>query len=96
MNISMALLAIFAVLGGDFSRRGYAKRIAVASGAALMLLLAAFAATSAAGDDPDLNIVQYGLQLFVIGLVSIFYFLVPALKRRALLARTGRRRLRAA
>lgn len=96
MNIAMALLAIFAVLGGDFSRRGYAKRIAVASGAALMLLLAAFAATSAAGDDPELNIVQYALQLFVIGLVSIFYFLVPALKRRALLAKTGRRRLRAA
>ena len=61
-----------------------------------MLLLASFAATSAAGDDPELNMLQYGLQLFVIGLVSCFYFLVPALKRRRLLAKTGRRRLREA
>ncbi len=88
LNLAMAMLAILAVLGGDFSRRGYALRIAMASGAALMLLLAAFAATSAAGDDPDLNIVQYALPLFVIGLVSIFYFLVPMLKRRRMAAAT--------
>ena len=35
LNFAMAMLAIFAVLGGDFSRRGYAQRIAMASGAAL-------------------------------------------------------------
>ena len=29
LNVAMAMLAIFAVLGGDFSRRGYAKRIAI-------------------------------------------------------------------
>jgi len=84
LNLAMAMLAIFAVLGGDFSRRGYAKRIAVASGAALMLRLAAFAGTSAAGDDPGLNIVQYAIPVFVILLVSAFYFLIPILKRRRL------------
>lgn len=86
LNLAMAMLAIFAVLGGDFSRRGYAKRIAVASGAALMLRLAAFAGTSAAGDDPQLNIVQYAIPVFVILLVSAFYFLVPILKRRRVAA----------
>jgi lipopolysaccharide export system permease protein len=86
LNIAMALLAIYAVLGGDFSRRGYAKRIAVASGAAVMLRLAAFAATSAAGDDPKLNAVQYLIPIGVIGLISFFYFLMPALKRRRLRA----------
>ncbi|OYX48991.1 MAG: permease [Alphaproteobacteria bacterium 32-64-14] len=88
LNLAMAMLAIYAVLGGDFSRRGYAKRIAVASGAALMLRLAAFAGTSAAGDDPELNIVQYAIPIFVILLVSAFYFLVPILKRRRVAAAT--------
>ena len=88
LNLAMAMLAIFAVLGGDFSRRGYAKRIAVASGAALMLRLAAFAGTSAAGDDPELNIIQYAIPVFVILLVSAFYFLVPILKRRRVAAAT--------
>ena len=84
LNFAMAMLALYAVLGGDFSRRGYAKRIAVASGAALMLRLAAFAATSAAGDDANLNIVQYALPILVVGLISFFYFFLPALKRRRL------------
>ena len=88
LNLAMAMLAIFAVLGGDLSRRGYAKRIAVASGAALMLRLAAFAGTSAAGDDPELNIIQYAIPVFVILLVSAFYFLVPILKRRRVAAAT--------
>ena len=88
LNLAMAMLAIYAVLGGDFSRRGYAKRIAVASGAALMLRLAAFAGTSAAGDDPELNIIQYAIPIFVILLVSAFYFLVPILKRRRVASAT--------
>ncbi|MEZ6028390.1 MAG: LptF/LptG family permease [Hyphomonadaceae bacterium] len=89
LNIAMALLGIYAVLGGDFSRRGYARRIAVASGAALMLRLAAFAATAAAKDDPSLNFVQYALPIVVIALISFFYFLVPMLKRRRI-ASSGR------
>jgi lipopolysaccharide export system permease protein len=31
LNIVMALIAIVAVLGGDFSRKGYGKRIAISS-----------------------------------------------------------------
>ena len=91
LNFAMAMLAIYAVLGGDFSRRGYARRIAVASGAAVMLRLAAFVATSAAQDDPELNVVQYALPVVVILLISFFYFLVPVLKRRRL-ASAGRLR----
>jgi lipopolysaccharide export system permease protein len=91
LNFAMAMLAIYAVLGGDFSRRGYARRIAVASGAAVMLRLAAFVATSAGKDDPELNFVQYALPIVVIALISFFYFLVPVLKRRRL-ASTGRLR----
>jgi lipopolysaccharide export system permease protein len=90
LNIAMAMLAILAVLGGDFSRRGYAQRIAIASGVALLVRLAAFGATSSAAKDPELNIVQYLLPIFVIALVSFFYFIQPILKRRRVSARVTR------
>lgn len=86
LNVAMAMLALFAVLGGDFNRRGYAMRIAMASGAALMLRLAAFGATASSKNDPALNILQYGIPIFVMGLVGFFYFIVPILKRRRLAA----------
>jgi lipopolysaccharide export system permease protein len=87
LNIAMAMLAIYAVLGGDFSRRGYAKRIAAAAGAALLLRLAAFGAVAAGRDDPSLNILQYLISVIVIVVISFFYFVQPILKRRALARR---------
>ncbi|HEX5006191.1 MAG TPA: LptF/LptG family permease [Hyphomonadaceae bacterium] len=87
LNIAMAMLAIYAVLGGDFSRRGYAKRIAAAAGAALVLRLAAFGAVAAGRDDPSLNVLQYLIPVLVIIAISFFYFIVPILKRRALARR---------
>jgi lipopolysaccharide export system permease protein len=87
LNLAMALLAIFAVLGGDFSRRGYAKRIAVASGAALVLRLAAFGAVASGRDDPALNILQYLIPVMVIAAISYFYFVQPILQRRRLARR---------
>jgi lipopolysaccharide export system permease protein len=88
LNIAMAMLAIYAVLGGDFSRRGYAKRIAVASGAALLLRLAAFGAVAAGRDDPRLNILQYLIPVLVIAIISFFYFVQPILARRRLARRS--------
>lgn len=91
LNIAMAMIAIVAVLGGDFSRRGYARRIAIASGAAILLRLAAFGAVSAAEDDPALNALQYALPLaVVVGLVFV-YFIRPR-RRRAPGARLRRGR----
>lgn len=90
LNIAMAMLALFAVLGGDFSRRGYAQRIAIASGVALLVRLLAFSATSSAAKDPGLNIVQYALPIFVIVVISYLYFLRPVLKRRRIHARVTR------
>lgn len=87
LNIAMAMLGIYAVLGGDFSRRGYARRIAIASGVALVVRLAAFGATSEAGRDPDLNMVQYLLPVVVVAVISWLFFVQPILKRR----RIGRR-----
>jgi lipopolysaccharide export system permease protein len=87
LNIAMAMLAIYAVLGGDFSRRGYARRIAIASGVALIVRLAAFGATSEAGRDPDLNAVQYLLPIGVVLIISFMFFIQPMLKRRRVSAR---------
>ncbi|MBD3769019.1 MAG: LptF/LptG family permease [Rhodobacterales bacterium] len=74
LNIVMALIAIIAVLGGDFSRKGYAKRIAVASGAAIMVLIVQLAAQSAAEDDPAMNIVLWILPIGVTAGLSYVYF----------------------
>lgn len=82
LNIAMAMLAIYAVLGGDFSRRGYARRIAIASGVAVTLRLLAFGAVSAGQDDPALNVLQYALPVGVTLGISLFYFVIPAFKRR--------------
>ncbi len=87
LNIAMAMLAIYAVLGGDFSRRGYAKRIAVASGGALILRLAAFGAVAAGRDDPSLNVLQYLIPILVIVVISFFYFVQPILARRRMARR---------
>jgi lipopolysaccharide export system permease protein len=77
LSLAMAMLAIFAVLGGDFSRRGYAQRIGIASAAALTLRLAAFGAVAAGRDDPSLNFLQYLLPLSVVVVVSYFFFMKP-------------------
>lgn len=89
LNIAMALLAIYAVLGGDFSRRGYARRIAIASAIAVTLRLAAFGAVSAGQDDPAMNVLQYALPIGVALVISVLHFLVPALKRRRPARRAG-------
>jgi lipopolysaccharide export system permease protein len=81
LNFAMGMLGIYAVLAGDFSRRGYAKRIALASGAAVLLRLAAFGAVSAGRDDPSLNFLQYLLPIFVIAVISFFYFVNPRKRR---------------
>jgi lipopolysaccharide export system permease protein len=74
LDIAMAMLAVFAVLGGDYSRQGYGRRIALASAAALGLRLTTFAAVSAGEDDPALNALQYLIPLAVIVFISFRFF----------------------
>ncbi|HVZ99767.1 MAG TPA: LptF/LptG family permease [Caulobacterales bacterium] len=63
LNIALAMIALTGVLVGDFSRRGYARRIAAAAAAGLLLRLAAIAVQSAAAADPRLNVLQYALPI---------------------------------
>jgi lipopolysaccharide export system permease protein len=62
-NLAFITLALAAVLGGAFSRLGYAARIAVASGAAVGVRVLGFVAAAASASAPSLNILQYSVPL---------------------------------
>jgi hypothetical protein len=51
--------------------------------------LAAFGATSSASKDPELNVIQYGLPIFVILVIGFLFFIQPILKRRRIVSRGG-------
>lgn len=74
LNIVMAMLAILAVLGGDFSRQGYGRRIAIASAAACVILVVQIALQSAAAGDPALNFAQWAVPLAALGGLCWVYF----------------------
>ena len=61
--IALMLIALAAVIGGSFSRVGYGRRIAIASGAAAVTLILGFGAPAAAEEAAPLNLVQYLIPL---------------------------------
>jgi lipopolysaccharide export system permease protein len=65
LNIALAMIALAGVLVGEFSRRGYGRRIVGAAIWALVVRLAALAITAAATDEPALNALQYALPIGV-------------------------------
>ncbi|MGQ0533798.1 MAG: LptF/LptG family permease [Caulobacteraceae bacterium] len=66
LNIALAMIALVGVLGGEFSRRGYGRRIMWAAIIALVVRLSALATQAAAADDPQLNVLQYAVPISVI------------------------------
>ncbi len=62
-NIAFVLLGLAAVLGGTFSRLGYARRIAAFALGATLIRIVGFAMQSAAADAAILNVVQYLLPI---------------------------------
>jgi len=66
LNVALAMIALAGVLLGEFSRRGYGRRIMIAAAIALVVRLAALAAQAAATDDPELNVLQYALPVIAI------------------------------
>jgi len=71
LNIALAMIAMAGVLVGEFSRRGYMRRMIVAAAAALFVRLAAIGVQAAAIDDPGLNPLQYALPIGA-GLIANF------------------------
>jgi lipopolysaccharide export system permease protein len=74
LSFVMSLIAIVAVLGGDFSRRGYNQRIAWGSAGALLALAIQISLQSASADDPELNVAQWIVPLLTIIVLSWVYF----------------------
>ncbi|MEM7768183.1 MAG: LptF/LptG family permease, partial [Pseudomonadota bacterium] len=74
LNIAMALIAALAVVGGDFSRHGYSRRITIATVGAIVLVVVQLAAQSASADDNALIPVQYALPLGVIAFIAYLSF----------------------
>ncbi|MEM7640213.1 MAG: LptF/LptG family permease [Pseudomonadota bacterium] len=74
ISVAMALLAILAVVGGNFSRRGYARRIVIASSGALVLIIVQLSVQSSSGSDPMMNLGQWLVPLIAIGSLSYVLF----------------------
>jgi lipopolysaccharide export system permease protein len=66
LNIALAMIGLTGVLIGDFSRRGYARRMMYAAGVALAVELVAVAMPAIATEQPALNPLQYALPVIVI------------------------------
>lgn len=62
-NIAFMSLALAAVIGGQFSRLGYGRRIAAIGAAAAVLRILGFAAQAACDDNVWLNLLQYAIPL---------------------------------
>ncbi|MEL7231301.1 MAG: LptF/LptG family permease [Pseudomonadota bacterium] len=74
VSIAMAMLAILAVLGGNFSRRGYAQRMVWASAGAIGLIIVQLSVQSAAGSDTAMNAGQWAVPLIAIAALSYVLF----------------------
>ncbi|HYD89509.1 MAG TPA: LptF/LptG family permease [Vitreimonas sp.] len=82
LNIALAMVALAGVLVGEFSRRGYARRIMIAAVWALVVRLAALAIQAAAAEDPQLNALQYALPIIVIVVCAVMLGGKRARRRR--------------
>jgi lipopolysaccharide export system permease protein len=81
LNFGMALIALVGLLGGEFSRRGYGMRIAMAAAAALIVRVLALGIQAAAANDEALNPVQYLFVLAVIG-IALVMLIAPRMRHR--------------
>jgi lipopolysaccharide export system permease protein len=81
-NIAFMALALFAVIGGSFSRLGYGARIATAACAALVVRVAGLIAEAAAGSSPPLNLLQYAVPLGATAIALAFLFARRTRSRR--------------
>ncbi len=72
---ALALIAAAFLLIGDFNRRGYTKRLIMASIAALLLRVLTLGVQSAAREDPTLNLLQYLVPIIVlVGAAAVIVF----------------------
>jgi lipopolysaccharide export system permease protein len=88
-NLTFMGLAVWAILGGTFSRLGYGRRIAIAGGVAAVSRILGFISVSAAESEVWLNILQYAIPIGALAwaLRAVFRqrpsrFVAPSLRGR--------------
>ena len=88
-NLTFMGLAVWAILGGTFSRMGYGRRIAIAGGVAAVSRILGFISVSAAESEVWLNILQYAIPIGTLAwaLRAVFRqkpsrFVAPSLRGR--------------
>ncbi|MEO1306168.1 MAG: LptF/LptG family permease [Pseudomonadota bacterium] len=74
ISVAMAMLAILAVMGGNFSRRGYARRIVIASVGALLLIIVQLSVQSASAGNVLMNVGQWLVPIVTICALSYVLF----------------------
>jgi lipopolysaccharide export system permease protein len=62
-NITFMGFALWAIIGGGFSRLGYGRRIAIIAGVAAVIRILGFVVEAAAESSPWLNVLQYAVPL---------------------------------
>ncbi len=82
-NIAMMAIVLAAVIGGPFTRMGYARRIAAAGAAAAAVRLLGFAAQALAIHEVWLNVFQYAFPLIAVGLSFALLFRRPSARGRS-------------
>ncbi|WP_370237465.1 MULTISPECIES: LptF/LptG family permease [Henriciella] len=74
VSITMALIAIMAVLGGDFNRRGYNRRIVFATTGAIGLVMVQLTIQSASADNVMVNFGQWLVPLGTLLVLAMIFF----------------------
>ena len=96
-SITLVLLAFAAVLGGNFNRRGYGRRIFIASSLALVFIILQLVAQSLSASNRPLNLLQWAIPISGIVILSVLLFyprLIPSFELgRAQWLDTGYRRI---
>ncbi len=80
-NFTLALMALAALLGGDYNRMGYGKRLVFTGALALMIRLIGYSIEAAAAEYPVLNVAQYAIPLAVAALCLWFVLSEKRLSR---------------
>jgi lipopolysaccharide export system permease protein len=76
-NVAFVAMAFAGVVGGAYSRMGYARRIAAVAAAALLTRTLGFAAEAAAATAPVFNLAQYGVPVLGAALALWVVFAPP-------------------
>ena len=87
LNLAMVLLAIWAILGTDYNKLGYTRRIMQSGIFAILLIILHIVAASESKNDSALNILQWLLPIGASGFLSHRYLRGRPGKKRDWLAR---------